>query len=189
MLVSHAHGDHFDAGDVLRLLVKNKQLQIIAPQQAIDAILKLDGANKYLNRINAVKLNLSDKEKILQFNNMTIEAIRIPHAGWPGRADIENIVYRITFKNKASVMHFGDADPNRLHFDKHHHLWQQSTTHVALPPYWFFGSSDGNYILQQMINAEHSIGIHVPSNVPEALKNSDKDFFSKPGEIRVINID
>jgi len=189
LLISHAHGDHFDAGDAVSFLSTHKKAQIIAPQQAIDAILKIDGASNFSNRMNAVNLKLSDNEKIVQFNNITVEAIRIPHAGWPGRANIENIVYRITFKNKTTVMHFGDADPNRLHFNKHTKLWQQNTTDVALPPYWFFGSNDGNFILEQMIHSKHSIGIHVPTNVPEALKNSGKDFFSKPGEIRKIKKD
>ena len=48
---------------------------------------------------------------IIEFGPLLVEAVRIPHSGWPDhRADVENIVFRVTLDKETTVMHFGDAD-------------------------------------------------------------------------------
>ena len=69
-----------------------------------------------------------------------IDAVRIPHAGWPSRADIENLVFRVPLKNQGTsvtVMHLGDADPDADHYLQYKDHWQQRVSDTALPPYWF----------------------------------------------------
>ena len=44
----------------------------------------------------------------------------------------------------------------------------------------------GQKILDEVINAHKPVGIHVPSSVPDALKATKMDYFSNPGEERVI---
>lgn len=191
IVISHAHGDHFAADEVLEYLQKYKNTQLIAPQQAIDQLLVLQGVDDIKPQLTGVKMAFNEAPKNIEVAELLIEAVRIPHAGWPSRANIENIVFRITLgdadvKSDASlsVMHMGDADPDDNHYLPYKSHWQARKTDVAFPPYWFFSSLEGNYILDELVNADRTIGIHVPMKVPKLLKESGKDYFSVPRETR-----
>jgi L-ascorbate metabolism protein UlaG (beta-lactamase superfamily) len=194
IVISHAHGDHFAADQVLAYLSRYKDTHLIAPQQAIDQLTALPGADDISAQLTGIKLAFNDAPKNIEVSDLIVEAVRIPHAGWPSRADIENIVFRITLPKEAaqnkppfSVIHMGDADPDDNHYLPYKSHWQARKTDVAFPPYWFYSSLEGNYILEELINTKQSVGIHVPMKVPKLLQQSDKDYFSRSGETRVFN--
>lgn len=187
IFVSHAHGDHFSAEDGLNYLEKFPQTKLIAPKQAIDQILKLPESDKVKERLISVDLKYKQQAKRFSIGAVKVDAVRIPHAGWPQRSEVENIVFRVGVLNGVTIMHLGDADPNKLHFDPYKKLWQEKTTDLAFPPYWFYLTKDGNEILENKINAVKSIGVHVPTIVPENLKQTGKDYFSVPGESRILS--
>lgn len=187
IFISHAHGDHFSAEDVLKFLKHNPEADLIAPTQAIDMILALDNSDKVKKQMTGIALQKGDKAQTLTIEDLLIEVVRIPHAGWPSRANVSNLVYRVTLAHDVTIMHMGDADPNDEHFIPYKDHWLKNQTNTAFPPYWFFISKEGPVILEEHINTENSIGIHVPVRVPEALKVSDAVYFSKPGEQKSIN--
>ncbi len=143
-----------------------------------------------VNSANAPEINATEIDAT-EIDSIQVDAVRIPHAGWPGRAEVSNIVYRVTMPTntesekheKPTFMHMGDADPNDSHFRPLADFWDQQKTTVAFPPYWFFLNSTGNYILDYRINANKSIGVHVPKQVPPALIRSGKTYFSNPGTV------
>jgi L-ascorbate metabolism protein UlaG (beta-lactamase superfamily) len=189
IIISHAHGDHFAADDVLKYLQKYPNTQLIAPQQAVTELNALSGADQILPQVSSVKLAFNQGPKTLEVAGLVIDAVRIPHAGWPGRANIENLVFRVTLKNQGTsvtVMHMGDADPDDNHYLLYKDHWQKRVTDTALPPYWFYFSAEGRAILSDILNIKKSIGIHVPIEIPSQLKSSGEDYFSKPGESRLI---
>ena len=104
--------------------------------------------------------------------------------------EVQNIAFRVTVDDEASVVHLGDADPNLIHFELDREEWHEHATDVALPPYWFFNSKMGNQILKEYVRPKHSIGIHVPAsfadpaNIPDDLQGYD--LFTKPGETRFL---
>jgi L-ascorbate metabolism protein UlaG (beta-lactamase superfamily) len=190
IVISHAHGDHFAAIDVLKYLQRYPNTQLIAPQQAVTELSALAGANQILPQVTSVKLAFKQTPKTLEVAGLVIDAVRIPHAGWPGRANIENLVFRVTLKNQntsVTVMHMGDADPNDDHYLAYKDHWQKRISDTALPPYWFYFSAEGMDILSDILNIKKSIGIHVPIKIPSQLKSSGHDYFSKPGEMRIID--
>jgi L-ascorbate metabolism protein UlaG (beta-lactamase superfamily) len=201
VLISHAHADHFAAQEVLKYMNNQSQVLLVAPQQAIEQLTKLNPSESVRKRFIPIDLALAQQAIKVQHKQIQVEAVRIPHAGWPGRAEIENIVYRVTLlkshdENKDSiqegqltVIHMGDADPNQQHFEPHTAHWESKMTNVAFPPYWFYDSQQGRTILTKTINANKSIGLHVPVAVPSSLKESGLDYFSNPGESRVIKIE
>jgi hypothetical protein len=138
-------------------------------------------------QVFGIKLALGDKPAQILLDELSFEAVRIPHAGWPGRAGVENLVFRVGLESDFTVMHMGDADPNDDHFLPYLTFWQQRISDTAFPPYWFFSSAEGNDILEIIINAKEHIGVHVPTVVPNSLRKSNKDYFSKPGEKRTIS--
>lgn len=186
VIVSHAHGDHFSAEDSLKYLQKNQSTKLIAPKQAIASLLELPGSDSVASRLVSIDLTLGEAAKAHQIGDIEIESVRIPHAGWPGRKEIENLVHRVTFGRMFSVIHMGDADPNDIHFKPYKALWDKRNNHLAFPPYWFFTSGQGLQILDERLKARHSIGVHVPVKIPDDLRQSGNDYFSKPGEIREI---
>jgi len=191
VFVSHHHGDHFDPADMLRLLKQHKTTQLYGPQQAIDAMRAAaePGDAAVFERTIALELSYEDGPQIIQSGDIQVEAFFVPHAGWPLRlTDVQNIAFRVTLDDDTSVVHLGDADPNRVHFELHREEWHEHTTDVALPPYWFFNSKMGNQVLKEYVRPQQSIGIHAPSSysdptkIPDDLK--DFDLFTRPGESR-----
>jgi L-ascorbate metabolism protein UlaG (beta-lactamase superfamily) len=189
IVISHAHGDHFSADDVLKYLQNHPKAQLIAPEQAVTELKGLPGANQISPQVTSVKLAFNQAPKTLEVAGLLIDAVRIPHAGWPGRAHVENLVFRVTLKNQDSsvtVMHMGDADPDDAHYLPYKDHWQKRISDTALPPYWFYSSAEGRDILTDILNVKETIGIHVPIEIPNHLKSSSEDYFSKPGEMRNI---
>ena len=109
--------------------------------------------------------------------NLDIEAIRIPHSGWPERASVENVVFRVKIDGKVSVTHQSDADAKTRHYQVYLDHWSKQATDVAFPPYWFKGNPAGYEILHWHMNVKRAIGIHVPKVVPPQLRQSGEEFF------------
>ncbi len=187
ILISHAHGDHFSAEDTVRYLQSNKAVTLIAPKQAMAMINELEGSESLGSQLIPIALAVGDAPENLTLGQIQIESVRIPHAGWPSRKDVSNLVHRVSFGGEFSVIHMGDADPNDLHFKPHKKHWAKRINNLAFPPYWFYTSKQGPMILSNRLKAEHSVGVHVPVNTPSDLIESGADFFSKPGEHRDIN--
>jgi L-ascorbate metabolism protein UlaG (beta-lactamase superfamily) len=189
IVISHAHGDHFAADEVLKYMLKYPMTQLIAPEQAVTELMLLSGAKQILPQVTSVKLAFDQQPKAFEVAGLEIDAVRIPHAGWPSRAEIENLVFRVTLNSQntsVTVMHLGDADPEDKHFLPYKSHWKERVSDTALPPYWFYFSAEGNDILNEIINAKQSIGIHVPVVIPNQLKSGTADYFSAPGETRNI---
>lgn len=194
IFVSHYHGDHFSPEDMLRLLKEQEGIQLYAPTQAVVAMRTVASGEeqRVFERVNAVSLEYKESPVTLEMDGLLIEAVRIPHSGWPtGRVNIENIVWRVTMNDAATVLHLGDADPNDVHFANDATYWKQNQPHVAFPPYWFFSSASGRRILEQRIGAARNVGIHVPVQIPaDPIRRPSElrsvDLFTTPGETRTV---
>jgi L-ascorbate metabolism protein UlaG (beta-lactamase superfamily) len=195
IFISHHHGDHFDARLVLQYLKVQDSVHLYAPEQAVGAIQSLleSADEQLLARLHGLALERGDQSVNLVDGALQIDAIRIPHAGWPDRyASVENLVFRVTLDETTTVMHFGDADPDIEHYDQNPDHWGARHTDLAMPPYWFFASYHGKIVLEKHIRAGHSIGIHVPNQVPDDPADRPQelagfDLFTQPGETRVIS--
>lgn len=196
VFISHHHGDHFSPADVLRLLKAQPGIHMYAPLQAVAGLREVAGEQdeKVFERVTTVNLAYKDAPVALEMEGLKIEAVRIPHSGWPtGRLDIENISWRVTLNETTTVLHMGDADPNDVHFKRDAAYWDKTHIHMAFPPYWFFMSPGGREILKNRINPDHSVGVHVPVSIPAdsarrpaALRGYD--LFTEPGESRLIPV-
>lgn len=194
VFISHHHGDHFSPEDVLRLLKVQPGIHLYAPKQAVNGMREVaDPQDKTVfERVTAVELAYKDAPVMLEMEGLIIEAVRIPHSGWPtGRLDVENISWRVTLNKTTTVLHMGDADPNDVHFERDATYWDKRHTHMAFPPYWFFSSTGGNGILQNRIKPDHSVGTHVPVSISKTpnlrpVELRGHDLFTVPGEKREI---
>ncbi|MEM7004678.1 MAG: MBL fold metallo-hydrolase [Pseudomonadota bacterium] len=185
VLISHAHDDHFNAVDLIRFHTSHPEALIIAPEQALDTIRATGSVTDDMAaRFISIDLEYSDDPIAIPFASLTVEAVRIPHAGGERRRAIENIAFRVTLEDTATVMHLGDADPSAPDFASYTDHWQERATDLALPPYWFFLSPEGETVVSSTLNANSAIGVHVPVIAPTELILGDKPFLNAPGEVR-----
>ena len=191
VFISHHHGDHFSAGDMLRLLRNRVEITLYAPAQAVAAVRQIAGNDDQplLDRMVGLDLDYGDSPVTIQADGINIEAAHVPHAGWPtARTDVQNIVFRVTLGDNHTVLHMGDADARVVHFESDYDYWEERAVDIALPPYWYFLSDDGIEILEDRMNVTKAIGIHVPAefanpgNIPEELLLHE--LFTTPGEGR-----
>jgi L-ascorbate metabolism protein UlaG (beta-lactamase superfamily) len=194
VFVSHYHEDHFSAVDVLRLLEARPDLRLYAPAQAVAGMREIGPArlDAVKDRVNAIALQYRDAPVSLQHGTVVVDAVRIPHSGWPGRQQqVENIAFRVTLDAETTVVHLGDADASDAHFAHDSAYWRQRRTDVAFPPYWFFASDEGRQVLERRIAPTRSIGMHVPADVPSRPADREAglrghELFTEPGEVRTI---
>jgi L-ascorbate metabolism protein UlaG (beta-lactamase superfamily) len=196
VFISHYHEDHFDPATILDLLRAQSTIELFAPEQAAAAIRELvaERGDPVLERVHGLSLANGETAIDVELGSLLIEAIRIPHAGWPTRhSDVENLVFRVTIDSHTTVMHLGDAEPSDRHYAVRPEHWRERRTHFAMPPYWFFLSDEGRQILENRIEADHAIGMHVPAQVPDNPGDrpeelQDVDLFTQPGESRQISV-
>jgi L-ascorbate metabolism protein UlaG (beta-lactamase superfamily) len=196
VFISHYHGDHFSPQDILELMKAHPGIRLYAPAQAVTGLREIAAQQDQVvfDRVTAVELAYKDSPVSLEMEGLLIEAVRIPHSGWPtGRLEVENISWRVTLNDSTTVLHMGDADPNDVHFERDAAYWDKRHTHLALPPYWFFSSTYGGDILDNRIKPGHSVGIHVPVSISRnpALRPKELqgfDLFTEPGEQREIQL-
>ena len=194
IFISHHHADHFSAPDMMRLLSVRPDIKLYAPKQAAAAMRAF--ANEYdeivFERVVPIELAYKDAPITLEMEGLLIEVVRIPHSGWPRRVtDVENLSYRVTLDGATTVLHMGDADPNDVHFARDADYWAKTHTHMAFPPIWFFDSPAGQDIVENRISPDHSVGVHVPVEVPDdpakwPVQYRGFDLFTEPGQTRTI---
>lgn len=196
VFISHYHGDHFSASAILRLMLAQPGLRLYAPMQAVLTLRAEPGGERtdLLSRVTAVSLAYGDAPVTLAMAGLEIEAVRIPHSGWPtGRVEVENLAWRVTLNGATTIVHLGDADPNDQHFALDAEYWARKRPQMAFPPDWFLDSSAGQQILRDRIRAQRNVGIHVPAAVPgdpllRAPHLRAHDLFTTPGETRRIPV-
>ncbi|NNE56643.1 MAG: MBL fold metallo-hydrolase [Hellea sp.] len=189
IFVSHVHGDHFDGPKIFDYMQKNREVEIFLPEQGARYLRDLAADDdQALARLFPFELIEDGPTLSLDKGNIFIDAVRIPHSGWPrkDRKDINNIVFRVTLHDEVTVAHMGDADINMDHYAPYAEHWQTRTIDMGFPPYWIYLYPGGSKILETM-NVKDSVGVHVPIEVPNDLKRSGADFLSVSGETRAIS--
>ena len=193
IFVSHHHSDHFSPERMLQLLQAHPELQLFAPSQAIDKMPVGEADAALRNRMHSVSLDM-DSQFSMAIGDIEVSAVRIHHSGWPDRhADIDNIAFRVSLDDTATVLHMGDAHTDPRMFDRRADYWAERHTHLALPPYWYFMSDGGNKILEDHVHADVTVGVHVPANIPDTPSQYPDELrgrllFSVPGEEKRISV-
>jgi L-ascorbate metabolism protein UlaG (beta-lactamase superfamily) len=208
IFVSHFHGDHFSPEEMLKFLGLRSKIRLYAPEQAVSAMRKVasDAEGSIFERIESINLTYGDEPITIhqgQQGNQTaslheaslvVQAAFIPHSGWPkSMLNVQNIAFRVTLDESITALHMGDADTKDAHFQQHDRYWKHPI-HVAFPPYWYFSSANGRFVLENRLKPDHSIGIHVPKEMPDNPEDRpeeyrDFDLFTAPGETRTISRD
>jgi len=194
VFISHYHGDHYSAGMVLDYLKAQPGVRLYAPTQAVAGLRDIvqDADAAVLERVVGLALEAGDAPMNIDAEGMLIEAVRIPHSGWPDRqTQVENLAFRITLGGGVTVLHMGDADTRPDHFRGDAAYWAERPAHMAFPPYWYFLSARGRDVLDTYLQPAQAVGVHVPDTVPDDPAQREPelagyDLFTRPGETRTI---
>lgn len=186
IFISHMHPDHFSVDEVITYMQTHAQVRLFAPAQAVEWMREETEDTALFERVTAIELARLDAPLSFQQGGLEIDVVRIPHAGWPARAEVSNLVWRVTLSDGVTVMHLGDADPRDEHFAPHEAHWMVRRTDTAYPPYWFFTTGEGPQILSTRLNTLTATGIHVPIELPPDLFVTGADFLHTPGETRLL---
>ena len=192
VFISHQHDDHFDPALLVAYLARWPEVQMYAPQQAVDQLLvaQPNVSESVLNRINGLALGPDSKPAEIIAGDIQIEAVQVAHAGWPSRhTEVHNVAFRVTLGDSATVVHLGDADKGREHYEPHRDYWAAREVRVAFAPIWLFLTEPGQYVLSEYVDAEFPIGVHVDDRVPDdpaarPARFREIDLFAQPGETR-----
>ena len=193
VFISHYHEDHFSAEDISALLNEQPDLRLYAPAQAVAGLLG-QISDTAMERVVSVDLEYGEPPLTLVAGVLNVSAVRIPHSGWPtSMTEVQNIAYRVTLDSAATVSHFGDADTRDDHYAQHADHWAARTIDLAFPPYWYFSSAKGRHVLTTRLKPRHSVGVHVPVEMPDNPAERPQEFqgydlFTEPGQTRRIAI-
>jgi L-ascorbate metabolism protein UlaG (beta-lactamase superfamily) len=196
VFVSHSHEDHYDPAMMLSYLRMHSTVELYAPTQAVDGLREVAAASdsSLFDRVHGLPLAYGDAPIRLDMHGLLIEAVHMPHSGWPERnLDTDNISFRVTLNGITTVSHLGDADADVVHFEKTAGHWEQRRSQLAMPPYWHFRTQERRDTLIPRLHADHAIGVHVRKAIPDEpserpIELQGVDLFTRPGETRDIPV-
>lgn len=185
VFISHFHEDHFSVPSLLRMMAAQPEVRFFMPTEALDALkASPDWSDRNENRITALALESDGPAFSTELGDLTIEAVRTPHIGWPEvYTNLQNFIFRLSFSRGGRVIHMGDADNSPEHFHPHEHHFQASRSHIAFAPYWYFQTPEGVEFVEKELNVSRVVGVHLPIIIPDYLQQSDADYFTDVGQI------
>lgn len=187
VFITHAHGDHFSPGGLVAMLAQQPEVRLFAPAQAVASMREAAGwSDEFEARVEPIDVPFGEVATFA-LEGTQVQALSVPHAGYPARhQDLQHYVYRVSVSESARVLHLGDASHDDALYAPHEDVLASGRSGIAFVPYWMLLEEDGRAMIETRLRADHVVGIHVPSDVPQALKDSGADYFSQLGETRDI---
>lgn len=106
VLATHHHDDHFDPSAVARFLRAAPAARFVSTPQAVERLLRVDGARALDERVHAATPTAERPERSLQ-NGIPVLALALHHGRSPAAA--QNLGFVLDLGG-ASVLHVGDTE-------------------------------------------------------------------------------
>ena len=167
LLSTHIHRDHFEVSLTGRFLTAHPETQFLSSGQIKIELEK--EYEKFVSIQGRIEGFIRD-EKMHDSNSdgVSVKSFFVYHAGGNRTKSIENMGFIVEIGGKR-ILHLGDSDTLTERY-KALNLAQYDID-VALVPYWFMMSVEGQDIINNHIKAKNLIGIHFPkAGSPLALK-------------------
>ena len=171
VLVTHTHGDHFNARQVGLHLEHNKFAVLVSSQQVVDAIKSgFAGYDRIKSQIREVTPAQKQRQS-LRVSGVEITVLRLRHGGEEFYA-LQNLGYVIR-AGSWTLLHVGDADPTEENL-RNFHL-ERERIDVAFLPFWYLLTSEGRTVVRAYIHPKHIIAVHIPSASVSELQKASRD--------------
>lgn len=167
MLITHNHGDHFDATMVVEYLLNNKENILIAAPNATNAVLQHSRYKEFGCRV--VQLDKLHREK----NDTTIRGIRVRSffIQHDARPQIENVGYLIEM-NDLKVFHTGDYNGSELEEFGKFELQNEQIDLAFCNFYGFWNTSEEREFTKNYLNPKQIVLTHIPPAEIGRVKDS-----------------
>ncbi len=168
ILVSHVHGDHFDAQTVTTYLRKQPGPILFSSEQVKDSV------SKYLVENSPVRARISTmryvdgEKKSMTRDGVQVTIGKVAHGlarfNW-----VENLAHLIRINNH-TLLHVGDPSFGRQDIERF--LQGQGKIDVAILPSWFITEPEGREVIEKVIKPDDLIVVHVS---PVEFQNVKRD--------------
>lgn len=170
ILVSHSHGDHFDADLVMEHLAKNSCCRMIGTPQAVERLKALKTYGKVKERIHAVMPIVGVREN-LNLNGIDVSVLRLKHCTYfetdPAtgkKRDRHRNAQNIGFVIKLgchSIFHIGDSGMENAEEYQNFHL-ERENIDIAFLGSLFWQSFEPRFeIVNSFIKPRHIVLMHL----------------------------
>jgi L-ascorbate metabolism protein UlaG (beta-lactamase superfamily) len=187
-LVSHVHADHFQPAPAHAFLAASPETLLATSPQVLAELSANVPANVPTGSTTAGTTNstISNTQAVMPQPGTTstteragfsVQFLNLSHG--TGRfAEIQNLGHVITIGGQR-VLHLGDAAMDIKNFAAN--AASLRDIDVALVPYWYFGYEPGRALIEQHLQAVHTIACHIPSAEREEFAREVAE--SHPGVI------
>lgn len=177
ILVSHRHLDHFHPESVGLHLQHNPKAILVSSQQVVEEV------EKNFKDYQAIKARITGatppwKEKVaMKVAGIDFEILNLRH-GTGRHASIQNLGHIIKLGGK-KLLHIGDADTAIENFEKFN--LDEEGIDIALLPFWFLTSSEGQTVVREHIKPRQIIAVHISPSESDKTTTQIKQAF--PGAV------
>jgi len=166
VLVTHNHGDHFEAPLAAKFLANQPGAFLAAPADAV-AALKESAKDWQKIQKRVVSLDLKAGETTgINIKGISVNVFCTLHSG--DRETPTNLMYLVDLQGWR-IFHEGDSDGHLETFKKFK-LGKESID-LALVHFWFPLDADGSRIIQEVLRPEHTGLIHLPKRLESDAPN------------------
>ena len=160
-LASHVHRDHFQP-EIAGAFLESAPSVVFASSPDALELLRKEGDTSKARR--SILPEEGQREK-LDVAGIHVEFLRLSHG--TGRfQSIQNLGHVITIGGQ-KVLHVGDAQVSTRVFAPYE--LAKERIDVALVPYWYFDSAEGQRIVKEHFKARHVVAAHVPPSELEPV--------------------
>ncbi len=187
VLISHEHGDHFDAPLLTELLLNDAGVTLGAASSVLDLV-RAD--ERFDERLEAQLLAIDPEPNAgvveNDFGDFSIRTSWQRH-GNRRHYDLVNLVHQVDMAGQR-IVHLGDADAKPENFDNLRDY--AGSFELALAPVWFFGNDPGHAAIE-VLSARHTVAFHVPDGITRERFEQLRDdrpwsIFVEHGEYRLV---
>jgi L-ascorbate metabolism protein UlaG (beta-lactamase superfamily) len=165
VLVSHIHGDHFNAELAAAHLQNNPMARLISSDQVTRAVLEKLGADSPARR--RVEAHTPDPGTTISLprTDARIRLLGLPHGGrtW---AEFRNLGHIVELGG-VKILHVGDADMDPALYAKFR--LAEEKIDIALIPYWFMINEEGQRAIREHIRPKKIVAFHLAAGREDEL--------------------
>lgn len=173
VLVSHMHGDHFHPESVGLYLKNSPKAAFASSGQVVDQVTKnFSDFSSIKDRVTPITYTLKTRQP-MNIAGIDVEFLGLGH-GTGRHAAIQNLGHVITLEGK-KLLHVGDTELSDEVFDAFH--LEQHGIDIAILPYWFLTSKNGQAFVERHIKPKHVIATHVGPAEGEQVERQVKQVF------------
>ncbi|NNE77653.1 MAG: MBL fold metallo-hydrolase [Pricia sp.] len=169
VLISHIHGDHFDAGYTNTFRQANPGAMVIGSSQIKDKIDEVANQGDTAMEAFFQTVAYDRKPHSIDYKGIQVTGIRCDHVNPSRHSSIQNIAYVVDI-DSYKVLHIGDTDWNLVQSSLKNLQLKSGEIDIAIVPYWMLLDKNTTALMIDLIDPVRILATHIPPNFSESDK-------------------